>query len=88
MFIGVNIWDKESDARRFVQEKGIPYFLGRDGDESISKAYDIEGTPTTFFIGKDGKIVAVHEGGMSEDDLVAQVKALMKESPPKKSPQR
>jgi len=88
VFVGVNIWDKEPDARRFIQEKGIPYFVGRDGDESISKAYDIEGTPITFFIGGDGKIVAVHEGAMSEEDLVAQVKALMQASPPKKSPRR
>lgn len=82
--MGVNIWDKEPDARRFVQEKGIPYFVGRDLNDAISTSYDVQGTPTTFFIGKDGKIVAVHEGSMSEEDLVARVKALIKGSPPKK----
>lgn len=78
VFVGVNIWDKEPEARRFVKEKGIPYLVGRDGNETISTAYDIQGTPTTYFIGKDGKIRAVHEGAMSEESLIQQIKVLLK----------
>lgn len=74
----MNIWDKERNARRFVQERGIPYSIGQDADESISTAYDVQGTPTTYFIGKDGKIKAVHEGAMSEEELIQGLEALLK----------
>lgn len=79
MFVGVNIWtDRESDARRFVKEKGIPYFVGRDGSDAIATAYDIQGTPTTYFIGPDGRIKAVHEGIMTEEALVKGLGVLLK----------
>ena len=77
-FVGVNIWDQEEKARSFVKERGIEYFVGRDFDNAIAKAYGIQGTPTTFFLDKDGRIVSIHEGAMKEADLVKGIKALLK----------
>lgn len=52
--------------------------MGRDRDGSIAGAYDLEGTPTTFFIDKDGRIVSIHKGAMKEADLVKEIRALLK----------
>ncbi len=62
-FLSVNVtWDKEGDAKRFVEEYRLPFPVGRDADERIGTLYGVKATPATFFIGKDGKLVARVDG--------------------------
>jgi hypothetical protein len=49
-----------------VQEHHLPFLVGRDADGRIGELYGIEATPTTLFIGKDGKLRERVEGA-SED---------------------
>ena len=76
-FVGVNIRDDISDARRFVREHGLDYLHVRDDDLSIYDDYGLTGQPETFLIRADGTI-AQHVAGPfpSRADLFAQLDAL------------
>ena len=70
VFLSVNVtWDKEGPARKFVEEYHLPFLVGRDADGRIGDLYGIEATPTTLFIGKDGKFRERLEG--APDDVKA-----------------
>ena len=45
-----------------MEEYRLQFPVGRDADGRIGDLYDVEATPTTFFIGKDGKLRERQEG--------------------------
>ncbi|MFQ5956420.1 MAG: TlpA disulfide reductase family protein, partial [Candidatus Brocadiales bacterium] len=64
--IGINVEGVEPGViEPFVERMQInyPVFMGRDG---IIQAYDIQFTPVTFILGKDGR-VRMKEMGFNED---------------------
>jgi hypothetical protein len=60
-------WDRERPARRFVETYRLTFPVGRDADGRIGDLYDIDATPTTLFIGKNGKLLDRIEG--APDDV-------------------
>lgn len=50
-----------ADLAPFVEKNGITYPI-LVGDRAVSEAYKVTGIPTTFIIGRDGRIVAKHVG--------------------------
>lgn len=62
VFIGINIQDKEEDARAFMKEFGITYLNGRDETGKIAVDYGVWGIPETFFIDPQGRITYKHAG--------------------------
>lgn len=50
VFLGVNIQDKEQDARAFLKEFGIRYSNGPDSSGKIAIDYGVWGIPETFFL--------------------------------------
>ena len=67
VILGINIAeDKDGPAKKFVQDYGLAYPVGRDTDGRISNLYGVEATPTSFFIGKSGKLVERQEGALEE----------------------
>ena len=58
-FLFVNTMDNasnQSDAARFMQEKGYPEFhILIDAGSQLSSAYRVQGLPTTLVIGPDGR---------------------------------
>ncbi len=70
MFVGVNVpWDTAQMARLFVEVFKVPYFVGRDAEGTVAQTYGIDATPTTFFIGKDGRVVGRVEGELDPAEL-------------------
>lgn len=66
-FLSVNVqWDKEGPAKQFVEQYRLPFPVGRDADGRIAALYGVESTPTTLFIGKDGKL-AERQVGAPDD---------------------
>jgi len=79
VFVGVNVpWDKEQLAKMFVAVYKVPYPVGRDASGAVAGLYKVEATPTTFFIGKDGKVLERVEGEMEAPDVTKHVEALLK----------
>ncbi len=80
-FVSVNVtWDKESDAKKFVQDYHLPFPVGHDGSGSVTGAYGIDATPVTLFIRKDGKVMARREGEMTEAEFEQQIDKLLASS--------
>ena len=68
--LSVNIAeDKEVLAKRFVEIYRLPFAVGRDADGRIGDLYGVEATPTSFFIGKDGRLKERVEGALEEPPL-------------------
>lgn len=79
MFVGVNVqWDKDQLARMFMAVYKVPYQVGRDAAGLIGGLYRVEATPTTFFIGKDGKVLERVEGEMETPDITRRIESMLK----------
>ncbi len=71
-FIGVDIWDTETDARAFLRQYGITYPNGPD-PEGTAIDYGVTGLPETFFIRPNGTIVRHWIGPLTAAQLAAFV---------------
>lgn len=91
VFLGVNIKDAESDARRFVDEFDMTYPNVRDLDQSLTRQFGVKGLPETFFIdhrwtfmgaisgAKTGdQAGTVILGAISEDELISNIEILLR----------
>jgi cytochrome c biogenesis protein CcmG, thiol:disulfide interchange protein DsbE len=79
-FIGVDVQDFKSDARRFLTRYGTNYVSVRDGDDSTSSAYGVTGIPETYYLDARGRIVAHSVGEVSRQELKANVNQAIEES--------
>lgn len=73
VFLGVNIQDKEEDARGFLKEFGITYLNGRDSSGKIAIDYGVWGIPETFFIDRQGRITYKHVGALGAPVITAKL---------------
>ncbi len=67
--VGVDIWDNEEDARKFIQDFGVTYPNGPDSRLHIGTDYGVVGIPTTVFIDAQGRIARRWVGVLNEDRL-------------------
>jgi cytochrome c biogenesis protein CcmG/thiol:disulfide interchange protein DsbE len=66
--LGVDAQDFRGDARSFVERFGITYPVVHDGRGSTLGRFGVTGFPETFFVGRDGKVVAVEVGPFDESN--------------------
>ena len=78
VFLGVNIQDKEEDARAFMNEFGITYLNGRDPNGKIAVDYGVWGIPETFFIDPQGSITYKHAGELKAAIIAAKLDDAMR----------
>jgi cytochrome c biogenesis protein CcmG, thiol:disulfide interchange protein DsbE len=91
VFLGVNIKDAESDARRFVEEFDITYPVVRDLDQRLTRDFGVKGLPETFFVDHRWTFIGaisgaetgdqqgtVILGAISEEELVSNVEVLIR----------
>jgi thiol-disulfide isomerase/thioredoxin len=73
-------WAKDKAAiGRFARQEHMQYPVLINGD-SISNAYGgLEAMPTSFFVDRNGKIVAVQLGITSKDDMAAKIEKALAE---------
>lgn len=82
VIIGISLDEKKADALTFLKEHPVQFALGYDGDKKVlAQKADIETMPTSFIIGKNGKIAARHEAFREGDEkkIEAEVLNLLKE---------
>ncbi|MDP2607087.1 MAG: TlpA disulfide reductase family protein [Deltaproteobacteria bacterium] len=77
VFVGVDIQDKEPDARGFIKEFGITYPNGWDVSGKVPVDYGVWGLPETFFLDKEGRITYKHVGGVGQTTIVAKINEAM-----------
>lgn len=78
VFIGVDYSDTEAPALAFIKEFDITYFNGPDLDSRISRAYNVQGIPSTFFVTRDGKLGGIQLGIMQPPQLDEKIDELLK----------
>ncbi|MGB7264956.1 MAG: TlpA disulfide reductase family protein, partial [Terracidiphilus sp.] len=73
-------WTKDEAAvNKFVTEMKVPYPMLLDGD-SISRDYGgLDDLPTSFFVDRNGKVVAAMVGLTSEGDIEGNIKKALNE---------
>jgi thiol-disulfide isomerase/thioredoxin len=76
--VGVAMDDSSNDEiAKFAKELGVNYPILR-GKEAVGEAYGgLPGLPTTFFIGRDGKIVDQDAGLVSRKVIEDNIKAAL-----------
>ncbi|MBI2358064.1 MAG: redoxin domain-containing protein, partial [Deltaproteobacteria bacterium] len=73
IFLGVNIFDREQDARDFIAEFGITYPNGWDLKNKVAADYGVWGLPETFIMNREGLIIHKHVGAIGWEKLVAKL---------------
>jgi cytochrome c biogenesis protein CcmG/thiol:disulfide interchange protein DsbE len=66
--IGVNTWDKEADARRFVEEFGLIYPNGPDPG-GVAVEFGVRGIPESYVIDARGRLVRRWIGPLSGEAM-------------------
>jgi peroxiredoxin len=62
-----------------VESRKLPFDVVHDKDGSIAKAFDgTRLTPTSYLIGKDGKVAKRYVGEPKHDEFKAAIEALLK----------
>ncbi|MFM8827320.1 MAG: TlpA family protein disulfide reductase [Actinomycetota bacterium] len=72
-FIGVSPSDTVTTAQEFLDAHGATYpnFLDRSGEQSAEA--QVGTMPTTYFLDSSGRVVSMHAGELTEDDLRANL---------------
>ncbi len=77
--IGIVYQDRTEAARGFMERNGATWQAAMDPDERVATAYGILGPPQTYFIGRDGTIVARQIGQLSAGSLDEKLAAIIDE---------
>jgi len=77
VFLGLDVQDFKSDARRFLERYQTNYVSVRDGGDSTYTAYGLTGLPETYYLNREGRVVAHSLGEISEEELAAGVAAAL-----------
>lgn len=77
VFLGLDVQDFKSDARRFLERYQTNYISVRDGGDSTYTNYGLTGLPETYYLDRQGRVVAHSLGEISEEDLAAGVAAAL-----------
>lgn len=78
LFVGVDTWDNETDARAFLSQYGVTYANGMDDKGQITIDYGVSGVPETYFIDRDGQLVRKYIGPMSDFQLTSYIDEMLK----------
>jgi len=62
VFLGINVMDDKSNAQEFIDSIGVTYPNLYDPQGNVSRKYNVVALPATFFIDKDGNMVAKNYG--------------------------
>ena len=76
-FLGVNPQSNDSDSAQaeMVARTGVSYPTARDHNDDLLRLFNTSGAlPTTLFIDASGKVVNIHNGGLDQTSLKADIK--------------
>jgi len=69
VFLGIDIQDFTSDARKFLDRFKANYVSVRDSSNRSYSDYGLTGVPETFYLDARGRAVAHSLGGLSREEL-------------------
>lgn len=77
--IGINIDRSEKKMNRFLKEVPVSFRIVHDKDLDVANRYAPPRMPSSYFIGRDGRVVHIHEGFRPKDAeaIERKVRALL-----------
>ncbi|MCZ7626920.1 MAG: hypothetical protein C3F12_09560 [Candidatus Methylomirabilota bacterium] len=75
--IGVDIQDRDADAKVFIDRFKLSFPNGPDVQGKVSIDYGVYGVPETFFINRDGTIHYKHVGALDAKILKAKIEEML-----------
>jgi cytochrome c biogenesis protein CcmG, thiol:disulfide interchange protein DsbE len=69
VFLGLDVKDFSDDARKFLRKYKTNYVSVRDGGSRSYNEYGLTGLPETYFVDRQGRIVAHKLGEIRRDEL-------------------
>jgi thiol-disulfide isomerase/thioredoxin len=77
--VGVDVAESRDVVAKYVAENNLTFPIVLDAGGETTELYRIQGMPTTFFVGRDGRIHNMVIGGpLSKAAIESQVAELMK----------
>jgi cytochrome c biogenesis protein CcmG, thiol:disulfide interchange protein DsbE len=78
-FLGVDVQDLSSDARKFLERFDTPYVAVRaGGGTSVYDDYGLTGVPETYWLDARGRIITQYPGEISHDQLEREIRKAVK----------
>ncbi|MCL4464576.1 MAG: TlpA family protein disulfide reductase [Chloroflexi bacterium] len=71
VFVGVDVWDTQTDARAFMEEYGITYPNVIDSSGEVAIEYGLTGVPETWVLGREGRLVRRWVGALNDQQIAA-----------------
>jgi cytochrome c biogenesis protein CcmG, thiol:disulfide interchange protein DsbE len=65
--IAINLDAKTEDAKKFLSQTPAKFTVAFDSNGVNPKVYGVKGMPTSYLIGRDGRIILQHAGFREED---------------------
>ena len=75
-FLGIDVQDFRSDARKFLDRFDTPYVSVRAGG-AVYDDYGLTGVPETFWLDRRGRIVGHYPGEISREQLEAGIRRVV-----------
>ncbi|MDA0270218.1 MAG: TlpA disulfide reductase family protein [Chloroflexi bacterium] len=69
VFLGVNMWDTNPDARAFIERHGLTFPVAADAGGAVYVEYGVQGLPTAYFIEPGLQIRTRYDGALDESTL-------------------
>ena len=65
--LAVNLDAKREDADKFLSDVPAQFSVAFDAKGDSARRFEVKGMPSSFLVGRDGKLVAVHRGFKEAD---------------------
>ena len=81
MIVGINIDTSTKKMDNFLKSSPVSFRIVHDPKIKLPQRYEPSTMPSSYFIGRDGKLRYIHEGFRKKDAeaIEAKVKALLAE---------
>lgn len=76
--IAINLGEDNSTVKSFIDKNNYKFRILLDSDEDVAEKYSITSIPTSFFIDKNGTIVAKKIGAMTYEEMKNYVNTIGK----------
>ena len=80
-FVGIAIWDVESETRKFRDAFDLQYPIVSDSNGSVAVEWGVVGIPEKFFVDREGRVVKKYAGPMTRDKLGLELRKVLEMSP-------
>lgn len=81
VFLFIDTWEKgdnkEKAAAEFIEKNKYSFNVLMDNDDKVVGSYKVEGIPTKFIVGKDGRIKFMSVGFNGTETLIEEVAAMI-----------